>query len=482
MDIETNNQDDNIIGKKQQTIEDTLDLLLGESFEETEARKTREKVANQIQTLHPQLLKQGYAFKKGRVNTSWKKRFFELMDDGRLLYRAQQHGKILGELYITKDTRVEMLDRNSSNNLNEIPIPGIALNTNNNNNMKHTSMKPKSSKSNNVSRNNKGKNNDGKKRGNDNKNSVNSNKNKNKNNNNKIINNNNNDNNIMNLSKGVVSKIGSTSSKKKAAKLAKGSFQILIITPDRSLQLKFGTVLEKEQWYIVLIHIINFKARNTKKSKRLSVIDLKLEHQATGYILAINRLLDSCNKAVRTFTTCGLSVRDLKNYQLKTTINISIEQAHRLICLCIKEMTMGREILEKTRMPNEMSKIISRIQEACLSASFSCLSAAWKIISWLMVDSWNGSTFATSTLDNSRRFEGMSRRFCKEMLEIFQTSSNSLLFDVMEIDAISQHSGFQLSGSAKKSGDNGDDDNNDDIIRKLRASIELLTQAKSGLG
>ena len=227
MDIETNTQVDNVIGKKQQTVEDTLDLLLGESFEETEARKTGEKVANQIPTLHPQFLKQGYAFKKGRLNTSWKKRFFELMDDGRLLYRAQQHGKILGELYITKDTRVEMLDRNSSNNLNEIPIPGIALGTNNNNNMKHINMKPNSSKSNSIGRNNKGTNNDGKKRGNDNKNSVNSNKNKNKNknNNNKIINNNNNDNNIMNLSKGVVSKIGSTSSKKKQLNWQKAAFR-----------------------------------------------------------------------------------------------------------------------------------------------------------------------------------------------------------------------------------------------------------------
>ena len=35
--------------------------------------------SNPIPTLHRHLLKQGYAFKKGRLHTGWKKRFFELV-------------------------------------------------------------------------------------------------------------------------------------------------------------------------------------------------------------------------------------------------------------------------------------------------------------------------------------------------------------------------------------------------------------------
>ena len=82
-----------------------------------------------IPTLHRHLLKKGYAFKKGRLHTGWKKRFFELMDDGHLVYRSHQNGKVLGDLYITKDTRIEMLEKNKS--LTDIIIGNSSSNNNN---------------------------------------------------------------------------------------------------------------------------------------------------------------------------------------------------------------------------------------------------------------------------------------------------------------------------------------------------------------
>ena len=121
-----------------------------------------------------------------------------------------------------------------------------------------------------------------------------------------------------------------------------------------------------------------------------------------------------------------------------------------------------------------MKKIVDRIKEACLSANFSCLSSAWKATSWLMIDSWSHTKFASSTLDTSRRFEGMSRRFCKEMLEIFQASSSSLLLDIMEMSAIeSDEAAEDMSGL--------ENINCTNTIKKLRASIELLNEAKARL-
>ena len=104
-----------------------------------------------------------------------------------------------------------------------------------------------------------------------------------------------------------------------------------------------------------------------------------------------------------------------------------------------------------------------------------------------MVDSWSGSTFATSTLDNSGRFEGdVSRGLCKSMLEIFQTSSNELLLDVMEISAMSNQGSGKLdigNNEINNQTNNADDAANttNNTIRKLRTSIELLNQAKARL-
>ena len=406
-----------------------------------------------IPTLHRHLLKKGYAFKKGRLHTGWKKRFFELMDDGHLVYRSHQNGKVLGDLYITKDTRIEMLEKNKS--LTDIIIGNSSSNNNKVDNSSNNNTSVHHHSSNNGHGN--------------------------------ITSNGDHNNNSQDNVKKKMNYNVKNSSPKKNEKLSKNSFKLLIITPERSLKLKFSTILEKQQWCVVLVHVIKLKSRNNSNRKRLSVYDLKLEHQATGYKSSINRLLDSCNKAVKTFTACGRSVRDLQNYQLKMTLNSSIEHAHRLICLCIKEMALGRETLQNTRDPDKMFRTVSRIQEACLSASFSCLSAAWKITSWLMVDSWSGSTFATSTLDNSGRFEGdVSRGLCKSMLEIFQTSSNELLLDVMEISTISNQGSGKLdigNNEINNQTNNADDAANttNNTIRKLRTSIELLNQAKARL-
>ena len=86
-----------------------------ETYHARDALQTSEVNASLIPNLHRKLLKHGYAFKKGRLNRSWKKRFFELTDDGQLVYRAQQNGKVLGDLYITKDTQIESIGSTDSN-------------------------------------------------------------------------------------------------------------------------------------------------------------------------------------------------------------------------------------------------------------------------------------------------------------------------------------------------------------------------------
>ena len=97
----------------------------------------------------------------------------------------------------------------------------------------------------------------------------------------------------------------------------------MVVTPDRSLKLKFA--LMEKKWYVSLVHVRKLLFKSAK-AKRTSVYEFGLEHQAIGYSNAVNRLLNSCNTAVKTFTTCGLSVRDIKNDKLKTTIEVSIEE------------------------------------------------------------------------------------------------------------------------------------------------------------
>ena len=389
-----------------------------ETYHARDAIQTSDVNASLIPSLHRKLLKQGYAFKKGRLNTSWKKRFFELTDDGQLVYRAQQNGKVLGDLYITKDTQIESIGSTDSNFNDGIDdqVDVISMS--------------------------------------DGKNSSTLNK-------------------RLDTSSSYPGSTFTNPDDDISDSATKSSFKLVVVTPDRSLKLKFVSLMEKKKWYVALVHVRKLLFKSAK-AKRTSVYEFRLEHQAIGYSNAVNRLLNSCNTAVKTFTTCGLSVRDIKNDKLKTTIEVSIEEAHRLICLSIKELTLGKEFLQKKRDAVGMKKIVDRIKEACLSASFSCLSSAWKATSWLMIDSWSRSKFASSTIDTSRRFQGMSRRFCKEMLEIFQASSSSLLLDIMEMSAIESDEAAEDMGALENI-------NCTNTIKKLRASIELLNEAKARL-
>ena len=122
----------------------------------------------------------------------------------------------------------------------------------------------------------------------------------------------------------------------------------MIVTPDRILKLKFSSLTEKKKSGTWLWSTFENCSSKSAKGKRASVYEFRLEHQAIGYSNAVNRLLNSCNTAVKTFTTCGLSVRDIKNDKLKAAIELSIEEAHRLICLSIKELTLGKEFCKRS--------------------------------------------------------------------------------------------------------------------------------------
>ena len=230
----------------------------------------------------------------------------------------------------------------------------------------------------------------------------------------------------------------------------------------------------------ILLNTIKSSTFWTKstKNKRVSVTQRTETSQLQVLHSTMVRLVALCNSLVSTFTTQWSSVHNLPNTDVTKTIFDGMGEAHRLICVAMKEIIKGRNFFEQTidqhgnLFPGsnesadrkaKVQHIINNVYHSVISCSWTCVASSWSCHKYLMQDRWKRSTFTTSVgVPNLQNSIPMETRACTEALQVFQSSAKQLLGGAIELHG--QHADKTQEG---------------EDIQTIQHTLDLLTQAQA---